>query len=347
MCKKLCGIILVLAIGLSLAGCEGSSVKSPSSQEESAAPSSSQIVSQEGNTSLPEDTSDESAESTPPSIKTVAELNPSKIEAIPGMRKIETGFDYSQYIVVSKDNKKGIADYDGNILLPVVYDKIELCFEGIIVDEEIYSDDLKTHSPHGGHGLEHPILVWDTVSDRPFDIYRESFPLNKDFENKTPLAVECVKISETPMEGYTQYELSQFGPFYGFMKDLKLITDLEFYSVHEFSEGLAAVRNHQSWGYINETGALAIGFQFDDIPEAKVRREPIVFEQKAPYDFSNGYAGVCWNGKWGYIDNIGRRVTKFIYSEAVPAYDNKGWVCDENQNWQLIHVGLMNYQIDQ
>jgi hypothetical protein len=57
-----------------------------------------------------------------------------------------------------------------------------------------------------------------------------------------------------------------------------------------FSNGMAAVKRNNKWGFINEAGQLAIDFQFDG---------------SSAGPFSNGLARVCKAGKWGYIDLSG------------------------------------------
>jgi hypothetical protein len=61
-----------------------------------------------------------------------------------------------------------------------------------------------------------------------------------------------------------------------------------FWTVRPFSEGLAAARVRDRWGYIDHAGKWAI---------------PLKFDECAP--FSQGLAGVKLDGKWGFIDKTG------------------------------------------
>ena len=62
----------------------------------------------------------------------------------------------------------------------------------------------------------------------------------------------------------------------------------------DFSEGLAAVKIEQKWGYINRQGKIAIKPQF-----------------MGAQDFSEGLAAVIdVSGRWGYIDRTGNFVIK-------------------------------------
>jgi hypothetical protein len=61
--------------------------------------------------------------------------------------------------------------------------------------------------------------------------------------------------------------------------------------VHEFSEGLAAVKVADKWGYIDRQGAVAVSAKFDLVQ-----------------DFKDGLARV-WEGDYnGYINKNGRWV---------------------------------------
>lgn len=66
-----------------------------------------------------------------------------------------------------------------------------------------------------------------------------------------------------------------------------------------FSEGLAAIRINDAWGYVDRQGKLVIPPGFDD---AKA--------------FSGDFAAVARDEKWGYIDRSGKLVVPLQYSHA-------------------------------
>ena len=39
-----------------------------------------------------------------------------------------------------------------------------------------------------------------------------------------------------------------------------------------------------------------------------------ILNYDSAYDFHDGLAGVCLDGKWGFIDKTGREVTPFKYT---------------------------------
>ncbi|MBI1791033.1 MAG: WG repeat-containing protein [Acidobacteria bacterium] len=73
----------------------------------------------------------------------------------------------------------------------------------------------------------------------------------------------------------------------------------EFDATQDFSEGLAAVRSQDKWGYIDPAGRLVI--------------EPRFNEATA---FSEGLAAVKSNSTWGYIDPTGAVVIPFDFASA-------------------------------
>ncbi|PKL49537.1 MAG: hypothetical protein CVV42_06020 [Candidatus Riflebacteria bacterium HGW-Riflebacteria-2] len=85
-----------------------------------------------------------------------------------------------------------------------------------------------------------------------------------------------------------------------------LTIPLDFYSVGNFSEGLAAVRLEDLWGYIDVTGTFIIPEQF-----------------AAAEEFSSGTAIITVNGKHGIIDTKGQYLLKpeYYYIFKTPDYD--------------------------
>ena len=77
------------------------------------------------------------------------------------------------------------------------------------------------------------------------------------------------------------------------------IIEPQFDNANNFSEGYAAVKKWNKWGYIDKNGKQIIDFQFD-------------FAGK----FSEGIAVVQKGDKWGYINKQGEMVSDFIYPSA-------------------------------
>ena len=112
---------------------------------------------------------------------------------------------------------------------------------------------------------------------------------------------------------------------YGFTDERGVIViPPQFQSVHNFSEGLAAVRSGGKWGYINDRGALVVDYQFTS---------------KYANDFSEGLVAVYKDKKWGYVDQEGNEVIPFEYDNArsfylgfAPVQKDKKWGYIDKKN---------------
>ena len=101
--------------------------------------------------------------------------------------------------------------------------------------------------------------------------------------------------------------------------DLKFDVDLhQFQRDKGFSEGLAYVVVNGKWGFIDQTGAVIIKPQFDDVG-----------------CFKNGMAPVEKNGKWGYVDRTGNVVIDFTWDWACDFYEGRALVM-LNKRWGYI-----------
>ncbi|MCB0597840.1 MAG: WG repeat-containing protein [Lewinellaceae bacterium] len=83
-------------------------------------------------------------------------------------------------------------------------------------------------------------------------------------------------------------------------RDGELITSLNLREIQPFSEGLAAVKYKDGYGFIDTTGRLAI---------------PDIYSKVSP--FSEGLAAVQKDGACGYINHKGEVVVPFDYSKCL------------------------------
>lgn len=115
-------------------------------------------------------------------------------------------------------------------------------------------------------------------------------------------------------------------------REVRVVVDFQYAEAREFSEGLAAVRSNDLWGYIDHTGSVAIPFTWK-VPEVGPfsagfaftgssfvdRQGNPTFEGKTfdeALPFSEGLAAVQSDGQWGFIDLTGRFAIPPIYEGA-------------------------------
>jgi len=113
------------------------------------------------------------------------------------------------------------------------------------------------------------------------------------------------------------------------------------YVLQEFSEGLAAIKINNKFGFISKQGDIVIPCKFEVNYEHRMHsigkfseglcrvkqsdkwfylnkngEVEIVCDFDCVYDFSNGVAAVFNNGKWGFIDKQGNVVIPFQYDSV-------------------------------
>lgn len=88
--------------------------------------------------------------------------------------------------------------------------------------------------------------------------------------------------------------------------------------VDYFSEGYAAVKSNEAWGYVDEHGREVIA---------------PMFERASP--FHEGLAAVQQNGLWGYLDQQGTLVIACQFHTAGPFHEGKARVADVWDTWLI------------
>ena len=123
-----------------------------------------------------------------------------------------------------------------------------------------------------------------------------------------------------------------------------LVVPFEYAEVLTFYDKLAPVRKENKWGFVDNTGTLAIPFKYDSLygtcwgadwtgakrdgkwtlisPDG-VELMPPTYEQ-VECILDEDPARVRLNGKWGYINSLGEVVIPCIYDEARKFLNDKG-----------------------
>lgn len=126
---------------------------------------------------------------------------------------------------------------------------------------------------------------------------------------------------------------------WGFMNQSgSIIITPQFETARDFKNGFAAIRNNQSWGFVNEsTRQIAIAPSFNSVGDfdanglapAQVLGQSYGFIDQGgnfvipaqfdlALDFSEDRAAVRVDGQWGYVDGAGTVVIPTTFSDARP-----------------------------
>lgn len=104
----------------------------------------------------------------------------------------------------------------------------------------------------------------------------------------------------------------------------KTVGELQFDEAYPFSDegAYAAVCMNGKWGFTDTEGKLVIECSYEDARS-----------------FSNGFAAVCMDNKWGYIDETGYMIIEpqFEFASAISAEGTAAVFSDE---WELIQLNL-------
>ena len=121
------------------------------------------------------------------------------------------------------------------------------------------------------------------------------------------------------MKGVRSYKWAGVGKWGFVTADGKVAVDFTFDRVQLFSEGLAAVRVGNKWGFIDRRGTLVIAAEFED----GSRLEPHGPGIGPPiWSFSEGLAAVYKDGRWQFIDKSGRAAIAGSFAKVGGGFRN-------------------------
>lgn len=206
-------------------------------------------------------------------------------------------------IEIEEDNKRGFTDATGKIILPPEWDRIYVASEEILAVEK----DGKTGFAN---------ISGQIISDPQWDI------LSSSWSNATYSFSEGLSAVRK-------------GNKWGFIDtDGNIVLEPKWKSAENFFNGYAVVSNGSAYWYIDKAGNNAFdqtwdycGNYIDGIAIVRLAKDQYCLintkgEQISDvYDrisgISEGYARVCKNEKWGYIDSTGTLISEPQW-DAVP-----------------------------
>lgn len=118
-----------------------------------------------------------------------------------------------------------------------------------------------------------------------------------------------------PFENGLAYAKNNGREFFITTKNLRLTTDYD--EARIFTFGLAPVSKNKKWGFIDETGKVAIPLIYDDVE----------------YFTRNGLSAVKRNGRYGFINQQGKEIIPVIYETVESEQLDDIVIVRKNYRW--------------
>lgn len=218
-----------------------------------------------------------------------------------------------EYLGVEKNNKWGVVDNSGNVVVPFNYSSIY--FSGGLFHV------VKNHSqgcidqngnfvfPLGNQMIsraqeDYQVAIIKNLKNYKcglFD-YSGNTILPYIYDHISPFYQGLAVVSSNEKSGYVALDGSLVLPF-------------SYDTARPFNEnGLAPVSLNNKWGFIDSSGTFVIPCKYEDC-----------------YSFFNGLARVKQDDKWGFIDNSDNLVVPFMYDYASSFTDGLAIVKQEGK----------------
>jgi hypothetical protein len=223
----------------------------------------------------------------------------------------QTEYDRWSYFWLSrtyawKEEKVGLIDSIGNVLVPFIYDDISFT-KGVVGFKkedkwalfDYYSGKRKSRFKFQDVITRSSKLVGVKTKDK------WGFANKKGKVKIKPKYDEITGFSSLGRAGIKQNNVWGFIDFTG-----KIVVELEYSKIQNFQAEGAWVMKDKKWGLINLEGEIVIPFQFSSVSY-----------------FKEALASVKLNDKYGYIDSQGKTVIPFIYDYAFEFSEGLASVC--------------------
>lgn len=278
-------------------------------------------------------------------------------------------------VVVGKDGKYGVMDYDGNLLGSMRFYTMDIeavdesgnetkiyGYCGCVTESWIEKDGSETDKYPGeafvASGADvywmdgAPLMIdWDEgVVDFSYEratSYVYPRKVLGMFTNRTADVIPVRSVTsytEAKDPNATPKATVEFASGKYALLDLrtgKLVTDFIFdgYGALGFMEGVLPVRKDGKWGYVDESGKMLTDFIYDETQTADLAEGEEEDDEGMMYSALNGYVVVRQGDAWGLIDTEGKTVYPTEY-EGFSQADRQGriWVKQDGK-WRLEKLG--------
>lgn len=244
---------------------------------------------------------------------------------------------YADCFKIKMNDKYGIIDYNGEIVVPAEYESI-VAIRGrddfLAVSKDKFNDtervyinykDFSVEEAYRSYNRERYEYVWNSASSSLACLkYDGDVTEVEDAEPYLPEAVRGVKL----VDG----EYIADGT-YGLYANEKNVMGMIYSGAGCFSNGAVAFKSNGTWGYIDTNGKTVIPFGYD-----AVKGYSAFGGEDTPYECYDGYVAVTKNGKFGFMTNEGVALTGLVYESATPVVGGRAYVLKGTQ-WGLVSFG--------
>jgi hypothetical protein len=261
------------------------------------------------------------------------------------------------YFCVEEKFIKGVFDKKGNLIVPIKYESIEVLDDffrcssqniSSLLDEKgnilipnvkgdfYFFDDDCFYTNIGGY-----YQYFNTKGEKTIPKYLSTKTLSAKYKsvidsNKTVFLMKREEGAEKIAigrynSGWSGISLSEGlvnfdGKYFDLEGNIVIDQNDKYSKVEPFSNGYAAVKKNNKWGYINKKGEIVIPFDFD---------------VANPFS-ENGLASVVVNKKTGFINAKGDVVIPLIYENPYSAYSFYKGIAnprfDDNKGIRYIYI---------
>ena len=205
------------------------------------------------------------------------------------------------YSIVKRDQKYGLIDRNGELIIPFEYEEI-----GEFVDDFVVASKCFHYETGRVHGCQ---ILYGCIDKKeniiiPFE-YQKIYKLVKNIaraiknnkwgyinkQGKTVISFDYEYIDEFTINGIAKAKKNDK---YGYIDEKeKIVIPFDFYEIGEFIDGKAKAKKDDKYGFIDMNGNIIIPFEYDEIEDF------ITGTAKARKNF--------WD-EWGKIDENGNQV---------------------------------------
>ena len=258
----------------------------------------------------------------------------------------------TEYVAFYIDGNVGLMDTNGNIVCDPVYSDPVYCKEcdGILFDysynanAKLFEFSTKHVVDHGGHGGGDGELLYDLNSRSFVYIIYGSGPIwEVDFDKSGCYVVyEAYKVLyDYSYEAY--YDYDETGRV-GLYNNGELVVPFEYELATDISEGVVGMFNGETWTYFSSDGSVILeNVQTNGDVRTWSKSDLSAYNgfvkrnNEWVYEFSCGCVPVKKDGKWGYMNKNGEMIVDAQFDRALPAYENRAWVCVDGL-WGIIEL---------